>query len=155
MPEALDEDAVERVVGRVGGIAVVRAQRADEAVVVAPQRGDSRRAKLRHGELCRERVQGGEELHEVVDVLRSQRRDAGVALRLHLDEPLLAQPRQGVAHGRPAQAQPAAERIVVERFARHERAVDDRVAELRVGGVAQQVPIDRRRMLRNWHIRCQ
>ena len=84
---------MEPLVGLVGGRAVAVAQRGDEPVVGAPQRPQVAIAQLRDGELGRQPVHDGEQRDEVLDVVGPQRRHAGETLRLHLHEPLVAQPR--------------------------------------------------------------
>ena len=56
-------------------------------------------------------------------------RDARVPLRRRLDEPLLGEPVQRLAHGRAAETEPLAELRIMELLAGRERAVDDRIAE--------------------------
>ena len=143
------------LVGLVGRRAVALAQRGDEQLVGAPELPQVAIAQLRDGELGGQPVHDREQRHDVLDVGRGNRRHAGETLRLHLHEPLVAQPRERLAHGRPAEPQPAAELVVVEGLARHERAVDDRLAQLRVGGVPQQRPVHRAACLGNWHFTFQ
>ena len=105
----VDEDLVEGLVGAVGLAAVAFAQRGDERLVVHPQLAHLRRPEPRHGELRREAVHRREQRDDLVHVAHAQAGHAGEPLRRHVDEALVAQPAQRVAHRRAAEPEPLAQ----------------------------------------------
>ena len=109
----------------------------------------------RDGELGRQRVDDRDDRERVRGLRLRQPRHARVPLRRRLDEPLLGEPVQRLAHRRAAQPEPLAQLRVVELLARRERPVDDRIPQRRVRGIAQQFPLGAPPLSWNRHLTFQ
>ena len=101
----------------------------------------------------RQRVQRRDDLEGVLGIAAVERRHARVAVGRALDEAAVLQPRQGLADRRAADAQPRGQLGVAQLLAGLQRAVEDRVAQPRVGLVAQQHAGRDGLARRNWHVK--
>lgn len=135
-----DEDLVELVVGGEGGLHVGGADGGREALVGLAHGPDPFGPEQGYA------GPGGEFVHHphhrggVADDPADGPGDAGVALRLGLDESFLAEPGQGLAHGCAGEPEPVGEVGVLERGSGGEVAAHDGLAQRLVGPVTQQGP---------------
>ena len=134
-----------------------RSQRRDEGVVVAAQRGRrSSRPSRGTASSVASPCTRGEQRERLVGVADGQRRrPACSAAGAISTRPSSARRRSASRTGvrlRPSQAHSSSS---CSASPGRERAVHDRLAQLVVGGVPQEVPVDRVPLLGNWHLRCQ
>ena len=130
-----------------------RASAAEKRSLAAAMASSSRARHARHAQGRRQRVQRRDDLEGVLGVAAVQRRHARVAVGRALDEAAVLQAREGLADRGAADAQPRGQLGVAQLLAGLQRAVEDRVAQPRVGLVAQE-HAGRHGLARgNWHVK--
>ena len=103
-----------------------------------PWRRARRSTRAPRPSVAAERVQRRDDLEGVLGIAAIERRHARVAVGRALDEAAVLQAREGLADRGAADAQPRGQLGVAQLLAGLQRAVEDRVAQPRVGLVAQQ-----------------
>ncbi len=139
------------VVGVEGGRHVAGPQRGSEAAVGGTHQLEVLGGEARNGLAHRDLVHRGDDVTGLANRAHVEVGDDGRAAGAGGHEAGLAEPEQGLTHGRTAHAQPVGELEVAQLLTGRERALDDRVLQPSVHVVAQQRAVDRGCVLWDGH----